>query len=203
MVYGFILNALLFVLAAALAPSPLLSWRLLAFLFGASTLCWADNVAPAMDFLPSDRRVYFVSLLNGLCILACWWISVNTWTTQPIVYAFIGFSIMAAGSFLRRAAVKQLGEGFVSDINPVAETLQTHGVFRWVRHPSETGLLLCVIGGPLMFGSWLGASVWVAVLVPLSVLRIRLEENRLRDRFGETHSAYAASVGCLVPRIRH
>ena len=66
----------------------------------------------------------------------------------PITVVTVGGLLMAiSGSLLRWTAIKQLKEAFTVDVSIVSEhNLKTDGVYRYVRHPSYTGLLMNYVG---------------------------------------------------------
>jgi phospholipid methyltransferase len=67
------------------------------------------------------------------------------------------------------------------------------GPYRWVRHPSYTGLILTFVGFGLALGNW--AALAVVAVVPTAglVYRMRVEERALLDGLGEPSSTQPAS----------
>jgi protein-S-isoprenylcysteine O-methyltransferase Ste14 len=113
-----------------------------------------------------------------------------------------GMGLMIAGIALRQWAIALLGRSFTVDVRvrddqPVVDT----GPYRWVRHPSYTGILVTFAGIGLALGN--GLSVVCAVLVPLVglVVRIHVEERALLDGLGEPYRRYAAGRARLVPHV--
>ena len=53
------------------------------------------------------------------------------------------------------------------------------GPYRWVRHPSYTGLLLILAGFGLGLGNWLALAICVALPLPALLRRIQVEEAEL------------------------
>jgi protein-S-isoprenylcysteine O-methyltransferase len=78
------------------------------------------------------------------------------------------FAVLAMGSgiLLRWSAIHTLGRFFTVDvaIHP-EQTVVQNGLYRWVRHPSYTGLLLIFLGMGLFFGNFLSLLV---LFVPAS-----------------------------------
>ena len=75
------------------------------------------------------------------------------------------------------------------------------GPYRWVRHPSYSGLLLQFAGLALTFGSVPSVAV---VLVPtfLALLyRIKVEEAALRTHLGARYEVYMQKTKRLVPLV--
>ncbi|HEY4238424.1 MAG TPA: isoprenylcysteine carboxylmethyltransferase family protein [Kofleriaceae bacterium] len=84
----------------------------------------------------------------------------------------IGAVILVGGIALRLWAIRTLGDAFATAIAP--RRIVRTGPYRWLRHPSELGLVLAAAGGAVWLGSALGLAV-AALLVPLSIVRARRE----------------------------
>jgi protein-S-isoprenylcysteine O-methyltransferase Ste14 len=81
-----------------------------------------------------------------------------------------------------------------------AHTLVTHGPYRWVRHPFYDVVLLEALAISLLTANGLLALLGLAVLAML-VVRTRIEEAKLAERFGAEYQAYAERTGRFVPRL--
>jgi protein-S-isoprenylcysteine O-methyltransferase Ste14 len=111
-----------------------------------------------------------------------------------------GLAVMAAGLALRVFSILWLGPMFTRLVQVLpGHRLVTSGPYRFVRHPSYSGLLLFFTGLGLAFGDWL--SMLIMAFVPaLGVLyRIRVEEEVLIGTFGEEYEEYRGRVGSLLP----
>mgnify|MGYP000079258811 CR=1 FL=1 len=121
------------------------------------------------------------------------------WPRSALVVG-IALAFVAAGVAVGVAAGIALGRALTpSPIPREGSSLVTSGIYRLVRHPIYSGLLLLGVGLALI-----GASLWhgallVALIVLLSV-KARLEERMLAARFPE-YGAYAARVGRIVPGV--
>ena len=89
-----------------------------------------------------------------------------------------GGLLLAAGIALRVEAIRALGPRFVSDIR-VGKSIVRKGIYALLRHPSEIGLLLIAIGGPLLLGATFTAIAAVILLVPTSLWRMHREDIAL------------------------
>jgi protein-S-isoprenylcysteine O-methyltransferase Ste14 len=113
-----------------------------------------------------------------------------------------GLVLMAAGIVLRQWAIALLGRFFTVDVR-VQEGQQVidTGPYRWVRHPSYTGMLLTFIGIGLCLGNWLSL-LCVLVLPNIGLLvRIHVEEAALLTELGEPYRRFAAERARLIPHI--
>jgi len=113
-----------------------------------------------------------------------------------------GLVLIWLGVLLRQWAVWTLGRFFtvvvrVSD----GQTVVDRGPYRWVRHPSYTGLLTTLLGLGAALGNWL--SVLALVVLPTIglVVRIRVEERALLESLGEPYRAYAEHRRRLIPGV--
>jgi protein-S-isoprenylcysteine O-methyltransferase Ste14 len=109
---------------------------------------------------------------------------------------------MWLGVGLRQWAVWTLGRFFTVEVRVAPDqTVVDDGPYRWVRHPSYTGLLLSLVGLGLALGNWL--SVLALAIVPSVglVIRIRVEERELLVALGDPYREYAARHRRLVPGV--
>ncbi len=98
---------------------------------------------------------------------------------QPVSAAapwLLGISLMliVVGLAIRWVAIITLGRFFTTSVAIHGDhRLVRAGLFRLVRHPSYTGLLLLFVGMALSFGNWLS---FVAIVLPfLAALRYRIQ----------------------------
>ena len=114
----------------------------------------------------------------------------------------IGLVLMAAGVFVRQWAILTLGRFFTPEVRVHPDqTVVERGPYRWVRHPSYSGLLIFFAGLGLALSDWL--SVIVLAILPAAGLfvRIRSEERALLAALGEEYRRYAATRRRLFPGI--
>jgi protein-S-isoprenylcysteine O-methyltransferase Ste14 len=113
-----------------------------------------------------------------------------------------GLVMMWLGIALRQWAVWTLGRFFTVVVRvAVAQTVVETGPYRWVRHPSYTGLLLTLVGLGVALGSWLSVLALATVPSIGLVARIRVEERELLAGLGEPYRKYAEQRRRLVPGI--
>jgi protein-S-isoprenylcysteine O-methyltransferase Ste14 len=103
--------------------------------------------------------------------------SIDDVPAKLAVQIAIGAALVAAGISLRVAAIHTLENAF--NRPPWKEPkvqLSSDGPFAWMRHPSELGLAFICLGLASASDSRAVLSVFVLILLPLALLRIRLEE---------------------------
>ena len=110
--------------------------------------------------------------------------------------------LLAAGLFIRLSAIYTLGRSFSANV-AIHDTqkLNQSGLFRYMRHPSYTGMLLIFLALGLGQHNWLSI---VLMLVPpaLALLyRIHVEEAALTNAFGEQYIDYSRTTKRLLPGI--
>jgi protein-S-isoprenylcysteine O-methyltransferase Ste14 len=76
--------------------------------------------------------------------------------------------------------------------------LKQRGPYGIVRHPIYSGFMLATLGTALVYGAWSGV-VAVVLIAAGWGYKARLEENALREQFGEEYDRYARRVKGLIP----
>ena len=106
------------------------------------------------------------------------------------------------GLAIRVWAIAALGRAFRTtvEVDPGQAVVST-GPYRWVRHPSYSGLLLIVSGFGLAAGNWLALAVCVVLPLPALVRRISVEEAELTLVLGDRYRAYQAHTKRLIPGL--
>jgi protein-S-isoprenylcysteine O-methyltransferase Ste14 len=119
----------------------------------------------------------------------------------PVTSLIAGIVVAVAGIALRARAIRVLGDAFVTPSEgPDGAQLVARDVYAWVRHPSETGLVLLSAGMTLLTSSVAAAVATLGVLL-LAVVRTRIEDRALSARHGDAHRRYLRDVGGLVPSL--
>ena len=89
----------------------------------------------------------------------------------------VGSILIVLGITLRVTAIRALGPRFVS--SRTVDRVITSGPYRWMRHPSEVGLLAAAGGAALLLDSVLAAMISAVVLLPLCMVRCHAEDLTL------------------------
>jgi protein-S-isoprenylcysteine O-methyltransferase Ste14 len=114
----------------------------------------------------------------------------------------IGFALFVTGIVLRAWAILTLGRYFTPSVQiQSGQHVVRSGPYRYVRHPSYTGMLLALLGLGIALDDWL--SLLALTLLPLIglVVRIRYEESVLEQALGDEYRDYAAQTARLVPGV--
>ena len=114
----------------------------------------------------------------------------------------LGLTLMCAGIALRQWAIVLLGQFFTVDVRVHAgQTVVEWGPYRWLRHPSYTGMLVTFVGIGLALGNWAALTLLVVVPTAGLIVRIRAEERALVDGLGEPYRRFIATRARLIPGI--
>jgi len=113
-----------------------------------------------------------------------------------------GLTLVAAGIGLRAWSIVTLGRFFQYQIKvQPGHQVVTGGPYRYVRHPSYTGIAMVLAGIALASGDvWSLLAVAVLGGAGLAV-RIRAEERQLTQALGGEYERFAAGRKRLVPGV--
>jgi protein-S-isoprenylcysteine O-methyltransferase Ste14 len=120
----------------------------------------------------------------------------------PAPLRMAGLLVMWLGLALRVWAIAALGSSFRTtvEVEPV-QAVVSSGPYRWIRHPSYTGLLLIVAGFGAAFGNGLSLAACVTLPLPAIVWRIQVEEGELNRVLGKAYHDYQSHRARLIPRL--
>ena len=114
----------------------------------------------------------------------------------------VGIAIFTIGlaSYLACSAwLIYFGRGPHVEFDPPKVFVAT-GPYRWVRNPVVITLLFTVLGQAIFYQS-AGIAVLLLVGCPIAHLQVtRIEEPRLRERFGESYADYCRRVHRWLPK---
>lgn len=158
------------------------------------------------------RTVYIVMACLAVWVLCLGWqpLPHRIWLANGVVGAaldagfWFGVALVYAATLLLNhfylLGLSQAYRGYVTRTpSATSDGLQVHGLYRLVRHPLMTGLLLCFWCGSTFTA---GRLVWAAGLTGYILLGTFLEERDLVTRFGTAYREYAARVPAFFPSPR-
>jgi len=113
-----------------------------------------------------------------------------------------GVTCLAIGLWLFYRSHADLGTNWSLTLELRQEhRLITHGVYRTIRHPMYSALLLYSIGQALVIPNWVAGFSNVTAFAVLFMLRVRAEEKMMAEQFGDEYAAYSARTKRLVPGV--
>ena len=121
---------------------------------------------------------------------------------HPEVSTSTGMVLIVLGVVIRRRAITTLGKFFTMNV-VIREDhrLCRDGIYRYLRHPAYTGMIIAFLGVGIGVGNWLSLFVPVVPVTVTLLHRIKLEERALTEAFGEDFVDYKKKVKCLFPFI--
>lgn len=113
----------------------------------------------------------------------------------------IGLTISALGACIACWSRFTLGKNWSLSVQEKkSHELIQHGIYKLVRHPIYTGLLLLFIGNTLIVGDYRGIIAVIIVFVSFW-FKLKKEEKLLTEAFGKMYIDYSAKTKALIPFI--
>jgi protein-S-isoprenylcysteine O-methyltransferase Ste14 len=124
------------------------------------------------------------------------------WPGGRIWPVVTGLTLIVACVAIRAWSIITLGRFFQYSIRiQSGHTVVTTGPYRFVRHPSYTGLSLGVAGYALACGDVWSLLAAAALAGTGLTVRIRVEERQLRESLGADYATFAAHHKRLIPGL--
>jgi len=114
----------------------------------------------------------------------------------------VGAGIFFLGGFLQILCRKHLyddrtfGERLASGFS-AAQT----GMYKGLRYPSATALILLLLGLALSMGSWWALGLFVILFIPSILYHMSQEEQSFLDQFGDRWISYRAISKKIIPKV--
>ena len=116
----------------------------------------------------------------------------------PLMLA--GVVLGFASFVIRRRAIAALGQFWSMHVEVrEAHRFVHEGPFRWVRHPVYLSMFLELLAITLACGAFFTMTLIPLAFVPILLLRLRLEETALVEKFGQAYQDYRRSTPALFP----
>ncbi len=114
----------------------------------------------------------------------------------------VGTVLYAAGLWLFQRSHADLGTNWSITLEVREEhRLVTSGVYRGIRHPMYTALLLFSLGQAVTVPNWIAGPSYLVVMTLLVAFRLAPEEQLMRETFGARYDEYASRTRRLVPGV--
>jgi len=158
------------------------------------------------DAASKDRGSFFliwaVCLLSiGIAIIAAYKLPALALPSSKLVHV-AGFFFFMLGLFLRCYSIVYLGRFFTPNVAIAKDhRLIDSGPYRFVRHPTYTGLLMIALGLGVSFGNLASLLIIVVPILASLLWRIQIEEQALAEAFGEQYRSYMQRTKRLFPLI--
>ena len=113
-----------------------------------------------------------------------------------------GLGIYVLGFFLRFYSIFYLGRFFTTSVTIAADhRVIDSGPYRFIRHPSYTGIFMLYLGICLCIGNWVTTLIMIAPPFCAFLFRMKVEEAALREALGEPYAAYMKRTKRLIPMV--
>lgn len=115
-------------------------------------------------------------------------------------FTYLGIFVMLSGFILRQWSIQILGKLFTPVISIKAgHKLIIKGPYKYVRHPSYSGLLMELLGASLAISNWISFILTFCFMLPALIYRIKAEEKELLKQFGQDYIDYKRKTKMLIP----
>ncbi len=121
-------------------------------------------------------------------------------TGGPQWLTWVGLLALLAGVAVLALAFINLGAALTPNPVPNGAGLRQDGMYRRIRHPIYTGVLLVMLGVVLRSPGWWPLFWWLVLLAILSG-KAMWEERMLTRQFPE-YAGYRRRTGRFLPRLR-
>jgi protein-S-isoprenylcysteine O-methyltransferase Ste14 len=169
---------------------------------------WKDYLRDVREAVKKRRFSKAINpIASGIILTSGVLVSVADFiVAQKMMYYFdlislLGLVFLLTGLGLRAIATRTLGRHFSPDVRILPEhKLIRYGIYKHIRHPIYLGTLLAYFSVPLLFHSLYGFFL-MTLKIPLTVYRIRIEEQALLQKFGDEYRDYMKTSKRLIPYI--
>lgn len=147
--------------------------------------------------VPAPKDLLFVSIQFLLFVLYCFPVAVGTFQIHPF-FEYSGLLLAAIGALIIVFAVLQLNNNLTAFPTPKEDgTLIQTGIYKVVRHPIYTGIILGAIGLGCFTGSGWKVSVGIALWI-LFFVKSTYEEKLLSTQYAD-YEGYRQRTGRFFP----
>lgn len=177
-----------------------LLWALLMLVW---LVLWFGMKRAKKQETPWERLQHIVPVLVGFWLLfgKQWRVLGTRLFPETPALLWAGVLVTALGVGISILARLSLGANWSGTVTLKKDhELIRKGLYRWIRHPIYTGMLVGFAGTELIKETAPGvlgfALVWLSFYV-----KARREENFLRQEFGEGFEEHARQTGMFLPRL--
>lgn len=117
-------------------------------------------------------------------------------------FQVFGMILFVLGLVIRWEAIRKLSGLFTVNISIMeGHKLITSGVYKYIRHPSYTGMIMYYIGLGLLMHNFISFGILLALPLSAILIRIYYEEKALKTYFKDQHAEYKKKSWKLIPLL--
>jgi protein-S-isoprenylcysteine O-methyltransferase Ste14 len=121
---------------------------------------------------------------------------------HPFWLQLAGLALVVLGILLGLWARMAAGRRYSAHLQVMAgQALVTTGPYGMVRHPAYGAYILLTLGVAVGYLSIIGLAAVALLVLPGLLYRIKVEEDILKERFGDQYRNYQHHVKALIPGI--
>lgn len=119
-----------------------------------------------------------------------------------MIPVYTGTLLVISGIIIRWIAIFSLGKFFTVDVTIRPDhRIKKNGIYRLVRHPAYSGMIVSFAGFGLSLNNWISICLIAFPVITIIIHRIRIEEKVLCDHFGAEYIDYMKLSKRLFPWI--
>jgi len=159
------------------------------------------RIRPSQNWDRQSAKIWDVANALEPLGLVLGFIGIGQITASTLIRS-IGLVMLIAGIAIRWSAIRTLGKYFTGIVTIKNDhRLIRNGLYKHIRHPAYTGALLAHLGLGLSFANWFSIGFSSIPFFVAAFYRMRVEDQALRETFGEEFLDYSASTKRLIPLL--
>jgi protein-S-isoprenylcysteine O-methyltransferase len=160
------------------------------------------KTSPVKEDRGSLQLLWFSILASLGIAIALQWYPLAVFQISRSSIDIMALCFLTVGFIVRWISIVSLGKMFTVNVAIQEEhhLLQT-GLYKYVRHPSYSGMLFQFLGLAIYFGTWICLLVIMVPITSAVLYRIRCEERVLAKEFGKQYGEYKARTKSIIPRV--
>ena len=159
------------------------------------------RIRPSQNWDRQSAKIWDVANALEPLGLVLGFIGIGQITASTLIRS-IGLVMLIAGIAIRWSAIRTLGKYFTGIVTIKNDhRLIRNGLYKHIRHPAYTGALLAHLGLGLSFANRFSIGFSSIPFFVAAFYRMRVEDQALRETFGEEFLDYSASTKRLIPLL--
>ncbi len=121
---------------------------------------------------------------------------------EILLFTLAGTMLICLGFILRHWAISVLGRYFRTTVEIEAgQRVVKKGPYRFIRHPSYSGIILFCIGYGVVSQNWFSLALCAVLPAAALIYRISVEEKAMAQGIGAEYEDYQSQTKKLIPGI--